>query len=314
MNGGLDHNVRRPIINRGIMLVELMIAMVLGLLVIAGVGSLFLANKQAYQVSEGLSEYQENVRYLFEMITKDIRQADGTPCRKRDSKFGPQSSIIGLDWGSGIRGYTSNESAESKDPPFGTGTADRIRGTDALRVTGSTGKIYKVTQHSGDVFSLDGNPNGSFFIACSLDSATVFKATVNNSTLTDSSGTTSGQYLQDSQISGFSQAFWYLGCNGLASCDSADGRSIYRAKNNLASSGGESPNPIVNGVKSLQFEYLIKGADEYAETVEYWPSVIAVRVSLDLFPPKSESNAGDLAQQPTSRLTHVIGLRNRIQP
>jgi type IV pilus assembly protein PilW len=40
------------------MLVELMIAMVLGLLVIAGVGSLFLANKQAYQVSEGLSEYQ----------------------------------------------------------------------------------------------------------------------------------------------------------------------------------------------------------------------------------------------------------------
>lgn len=288
-----------------------MVSLVLGLLVIAGVGSLFLANKQAYQSSEGLSEYQENIRYLFEMMTRDIRQADGTPCRKRDSKFGPQINIPGIEWGEGIQGYTGNEA--SPDQAFGDGTANRITETDALRVTGSSGKVFKAT-HTGDVFTLDGKPNGSFFIVCDLDSGSVFEATISGTSLTDISGSTSGRYTSESHISAFTQAFWYLGCNGQASCDTADGRSVYRARNNLASAGGENPNPIINGVKSLQFDYLTKGASEYIETVDYWSSIVSVRVTIDLYPPQS-GNLIDKAGIPlTSRLSHVIALRNRIQP
>lgn len=290
-----------------------MIAMVLGLIVIAGVGSLFIANKQTYNTSEGLSEYQENVRFLFEMMTKDIRQADGTPCRKRDAKFGPQSSIPGLEWNDGIRGYTDNES--SPDKTFGSGTAERIPGTDALRVTGSVGRILNVTQHTGDIFSLDGNPSGTLLIVCDLDSATIFPATVNGATIIDQSGATNGSYPPpNSQISGLAQTLWYLGCNGLANCDTAEGRSVYRAKNNLATSGGESPSPLVNGVSNLQFEYLIKGASDYSNTVTYWPAVIAVRITLDMAPPKAGGITNTTTGQLSPRLTHVIALRNRIQP
>jgi len=42
--------------NRGLTLVELMLAMVLGLLVIAGVGSVYLANQQIYATSQNLSQ------------------------------------------------------------------------------------------------------------------------------------------------------------------------------------------------------------------------------------------------------------------
>ena len=71
----------------GFTLIELMVAMVLGLLIIVGVLSVFLANKQTYGRSEDLSLYQEKARFVSDLLTQDIRQADGTPCRKRDSTY-----------------------------------------------------------------------------------------------------------------------------------------------------------------------------------------------------------------------------------
>lgn len=309
-------NPNRPTLEQGFTLVELMIAMVLGLLVIAGVGSLYVSNKQTYTTSEDLSEYQENVRYIFEMMTKDIRQADGTPCRRKEYKFKPQSSISGLNWGDGIRGYTGNENAEAQDPTFGTGSADRVAGTDALRVTGSSGPIGEVTQHTpdSDVFIVDKSLTGSLLIVCDNYTVSAFKATTNGTKITSDSILDGDYSPPNARISGASQILWYLGCNDLADCASADGRSLYRAKNNLADSGGESPQPIANGIKNLQFEYLSRDATEYTETATYWPAVVAVRVSLELFPPGTKNDGTNQEGQLTPKLTHVIALRNRIDP
>ena len=161
---------RRP--HAGFTLVELMIAMVLGLLIIAGVGSVFLANKQTYTTSENLSVFQENVRYAFEMLTQDIRQIDGPPCRRPQSpqyKSYPVETLILAEgsevppqctteysedandwwkcWGNGIKGYTGDTPLPNKG--FGTSTAARATGTDSLRVTGTSGPVYSVSSPSG---------------------------------------------------------------------------------------------------------------------------------------------------------------------
>lgn len=60
---------------KGFSLVELMIAMVLGLLLMAGVMQVFLASKQTYSTQNALSRVQESGRFAMEFLTSDIRNA-----------------------------------------------------------------------------------------------------------------------------------------------------------------------------------------------------------------------------------------------
>ncbi|MEW5824861.1 MAG: prepilin-type N-terminal cleavage/methylation domain-containing protein [Pseudomonadota bacterium] len=64
----------------GFTLIELMIAMTLGLLLVLGVINLFMANSRANKLTEGLAMVQENARTGLEMMMRDIREAGSTPC------------------------------------------------------------------------------------------------------------------------------------------------------------------------------------------------------------------------------------------
>lgn len=63
----------------GVSLIELMIAMVLGLLIMAGMIQLFSASKLTYNMTEGLARVQENARFSFEILTRDLRMAGAQP-------------------------------------------------------------------------------------------------------------------------------------------------------------------------------------------------------------------------------------------
>lgn len=65
---------------RGFTLVELMVAMVLGLILIAGVIQVFAANQQTYRVTENLSRLQESGRFAMEFITREVRVIDYKEC------------------------------------------------------------------------------------------------------------------------------------------------------------------------------------------------------------------------------------------
>ena len=72
-------------------LIELMIALVLGMVVVAAAASIFLANKSTYKATETLARVQENSRLAFEMMARDIREARGSAC---DSTASPPSHSI----------------------------------------------------------------------------------------------------------------------------------------------------------------------------------------------------------------------------
>lgn len=63
---------------RGLSLVELLIAMALGLLLLAGVIQVVLSSKRSYQNSVALAELQENGRFALEAIAQDLRHAGFT--------------------------------------------------------------------------------------------------------------------------------------------------------------------------------------------------------------------------------------------
>ena len=67
------HRVRRR--QRGITLIELMVAITVGLILLAGIIQLFVSNKQAYRIQEGINVQNENSRYALNQLEYSIRMA-----------------------------------------------------------------------------------------------------------------------------------------------------------------------------------------------------------------------------------------------
>jgi prepilin-type N-terminal cleavage/methylation domain-containing protein len=61
---------------QGFSLVELMVALVIGLLIMLGATQLFITGKQTFNHAEKLGKRQETLRYLVDVISQDIRMAD----------------------------------------------------------------------------------------------------------------------------------------------------------------------------------------------------------------------------------------------
>ena len=72
---------------KGFSLVEMMISLVLGAVVMAGVTQLFVANSEAYKLLEGQSRMQEAGRISLDFIGRNIRQAGYRGCFSRNDEL-----------------------------------------------------------------------------------------------------------------------------------------------------------------------------------------------------------------------------------
>src|SRR5688572_11160216 len=93
---------------RGFTLVELMIAMVLGLIVVGAVAAVFATNSRTYAATESLGRVQESARVAFELISRDIRESAGNACERDLPVYNVLKNADTLwytNFGSSIRGY-----------------------------------------------------------------------------------------------------------------------------------------------------------------------------------------------------------------
>jgi len=96
------HNTSTP---KGYSLVELLIAMSLGLFVLGGVISIFTENKRIYNVLDARSRMQENARYAFHVLERDIRMAGYMSCDSDSRIANSVNSSSWQFWGTAISGY-----------------------------------------------------------------------------------------------------------------------------------------------------------------------------------------------------------------
>lgn len=90
----------------GFSLIELMIAMVLGLLLTLGVTQVYLSSSDTYRLTNGLARIQENARFAADILARDLREAGGTGCLLenatitdiRDGPLEPNSADGVLGW------------------------------------------------------------------------------------------------------------------------------------------------------------------------------------------------------------------------
>ena len=66
---------RRPLKSQGFSLIEMMTAVTIGLLVLAGLASVFSNSSSSYRELKKTSEQIENGRYAIELLTQDLRHA-----------------------------------------------------------------------------------------------------------------------------------------------------------------------------------------------------------------------------------------------
>lgn len=194
---------RRPGRNGGFTLIELMIAMILGLVVIAGVTSVFLAGQQSFRTNNALSDVEDGSRIAFELLSRDIREAGLTGCDSTSNRVANVLSNQGTDWwanwSNALHGYGGANSngtdgdVDQADPAVttGTGVGQRVAGTDSLEVI-SAGNLpvtvqsdkepaanFKLNEPSSNLQS------GDVIIVCSPDHATIVQiSNYNNNNVT----------------------------------------------------------------------------------------------------------------------------------
>lgn len=235
----------------GFSLIELMVAMLLGLLVVAAAGGVFISNKRVYNSTETLGRIQENTRVGFELMSRDLREAGGNPCSSA-SVIVNQLSSGGNDWwanwGNGIRGYDGDDAMGGTVAGmgvFGTGVGQRVLGTDAVEINSALGGGIRVTNHSTPSAVVQVSSQGDIvdqdvLVICNMDYAFVFQVTGLPSTnqLQHNSGTSLNcaqefQYDEPCTGTGASGAFGYCfvpGATPSAQCVGSSNSPAYVAK------------------------------------------------------------------------------------
>lgn len=71
----------------GLSLVELMIALVVGLVLMAGVLSAFISSRQSYGINNASAQTQENGRFALDFLTHDVRMGGYMGCLRNSNLF-----------------------------------------------------------------------------------------------------------------------------------------------------------------------------------------------------------------------------------
>ena len=273
----------------GFTLIELMVAMVLGLIVIAGVTSVFLAGQQSFRTNDALANVQDSSRVAFELMARDIRGAGLTGCNSLNNRIvnvlnrapgNPGTAAWWADWGNAVHGYDS----ASTDPAVaaGSGVGQRVAGTDSLQLMGAGDMSVNIANDvPGTNFKLNQTTTqltgGDIIIACSPDHAAILQITgYNSSNITvgyntgnnnPSPGNCSSNlgypndactgnspdytFPPNSKIAKLTAVDWYIGNNP------AGGTSLYRVS--LQNSGGTmsaTSQEMVRNVTGMTITYL----------------------------------------------------------
>lgn len=311
----------------GFGLVELMIAMTLGLVLLGSLGYVFIGTRGAFRVTDNLSRMQENARYALDVIARDVRMAGYSGCinlaaTKVNTIANPPVPAIAP--GNALVGFPNGTSP----PPH----ALYLRG-DWLSVMGAFGGDVNLSGNltpSNANVQINGNPHnfaaGDVLIVTNCVNADVFKATsvsASGGTVTvahansSNTGNRIGEYGADAFVMRMDQFTYFIGTNP------ANNPALYRMDMNGAAE------ELVENVQDMRFRYGLDtngdgAVDSYSNTPGNWAQVVSVTISLLMRSP--DNNISTSTQTATfnnatftatdRRLYQVysatVGVRNRL--
>ena len=330
----------------GFSLVELMIALALGLFLTGVAITIVINNRQTFRTAENQARMQENARAAFEMMARDLRGAGGNPCGA--NQYTNVLNNNGAVWwrnfnANGLRGFENSPAGllAAAGVPTGAGGVQPVANSDSLiALSGNVEEAFIVASHNAAAtppqFTLTTNQHGfgagEIQMVCDSIQASIFEASNNPTGLNvvqhDAGGPAPGNsaaslgktFENGAMISRYSSALWFVGANGRG------GSSLFRRRYDPAS-GTEVNDEIIDNATNLQLQYVQRNSAVTPATISSWINaggvnnwnfilsgfrVEAVRVTLTL---QSRDNVGinnaGQAAPLTTTVSENIYLRNR---
>jgi prepilin-type N-terminal cleavage/methylation domain-containing protein len=297
--------------SRGFSMIELMVALVITLILLAGIGQIFLSSKKSFAIQNALGRIQENGRYAMDVLASDLRRA---------GYWGGNADITTIAGSHGVNLAAAEECTAESDwvrtldrPLYGLDLSGSEKPSD-------TGNDYSCIQDAGATPYVRGDvllvryahpsavgsvskplpcPSGAttiaacypneYFLRSSLFRGRLFKGSDSEHTDND----IAAPAIRTAELVAHA---YYIGTSNSASACPADGAvpSLFRV--GLDSSGSFTAEEIAYGVDNLQVKYGVDTSgdgvvDRYydADQIEIdpassstpdWEDVVAVRVWL----------------------------------
>lgn len=309
----------------GMSLVEIMVALTLSLILVAGVGQIYVSSRQTYRMQDAQARLQENARFALELLAHDIRlagylgcsnSAATTPTPAANAPAVIPSATVAVISGGNDNTGAFNDPDPALANPLSTGV---VSGTDAMTVLfgeycgGTTTANVSTVNPSGAIAAANtcGITLGTTPLAIADCSAThIFTA--------DGAATPLGYtYAPGSEIMLYRSYTYYIRQNPSGQ------PALYRYDNIGAD------DELVEGVENMQITYGIDtdgdgSANRYltADNIADWRQVVSIRFVLtfrtteDNLTSSPRTYTFDGAQVTDHRLsrtyTSTIALRNRL--
>ncbi len=195
--------------HNGFSLVEMLIALVLGLVLLTGIGHLFMATNKTYALQDELSRIQENARLAMEILTRDIRMASYTGCPSqtdlanvlysennlRQWMIHFDKGISGISSGSEVRGSIDSNAISEAVIVY---SLDREKSTQIVSHNTGTARLTTSSSHGYD--------QGDLLAVLTKDcrQVSIFRAGLNteNSIVTHPAANSGSLYNCSSQLQG----------------------------------------------------------------------------------------------------------------
>jgi type IV pilus assembly protein PilW len=313
----------------GFSLVELMVALTLGLILLTGVVSIFLSSKVTYLANEKTARLQESGRVALDLITHDVRSAGYLGCAKIPRWFQttlntPTAAL--WNYFMPMMGYEADGSGNYAPALDVALNPAPVNDSDVI-VTRGLLRDGRALTIQADMASASADPAvlhtttapvtaGQIYVLTDCESTTVFQATAYtagapNGTIAHATGGSSPgnsttdlgyQYRRLSRLIPVQTYTYYVGNDPVT-----NEPGLYRKTGNAANS-----ELLIEGIQALQIAYAIDnvGSDRVADTyvsannVTDWNNVISVTLSLLA---RSEDSGADLDVQTYQILPAALG-------
>lgn len=286
---------------RGLSLIELLVALGLGAFLILGVVNVFLSNKESSQVEQSLARLQENGRIALDLITADLRDSGYIGCNSAQGTLTVMANSAFFD---GMEGYERTALTWNPLLPArlngisGTGVATGRVGSDVIKIQHSRNigsELAAVVTTASTSVAVDDNPQcinqGEFIVIGSCSTAHLFQVT--NTPDCDGTPTTfqfaaasntpasmiPGYALED-ELMQFFETAWYVGDTGRTRAGNVPVFALYRRVN------GANAEEMVEGVEYMQIQYgqlLESGNIRYVSANDLgldYTEVVSVRIAM----------------------------------
>lgn len=295
--------------HRGFSMVELMVAMTLGIILTGGVVQIYINSKQTYRMQDNESRLQENGRFALQYLSKDLRMAGFIGCNNVNTGATKPHIIANpptplFDSATVIQGY---------DYVSGTLPANFL-GTPTNLVPNTSVIVVRFAQPSG-VFVVNPPPNAALgqttaninisanpnnwqandvLIVTDCQYTDVFRAsnfsngasgqiTVAHANNVNTTNFLSKTYGTDAQILSYGAYMYYIGSMSggtSTTCPCALYRQAFTGP----------PQQLVDNVQNMQIAYGVdtsnnQNVDRYMNATavtagSYWPAVLSANVTL----------------------------------